>query len=169
MNPKESTDTSTIRTSRHSSRHLEICEPSPHTSLVHTENCKVFRSNGTGIVLVCDSQCASREVVNTSRMVLIHAGSRTYVVRVIWFPYVTSIGRGEVACGAFVTGYLSCCGLACGEVEHISVVGGIIEVTMEPPLVKSHVHKRSDGSVVIRECIACHIKAAEIEIRKDIA
>ena len=108
VNPEESTNTTTLGTRRHTSRHLEFCEPRPHTRLINTEDSEIFRLDIRRVVLIRNGQRTSFQVIGPVRMVLLNGRTRTDVVGVIGFPDVTTRCRSKKGGGTLVASDFGC-------------------------------------------------------------
>jgi len=86
----------------------------------------------------------------TLTMELRNRGSRT---RIIIRPETnTSISRCTIRCGAFVTSQFRGCRFPSGQIEEIPGIGWVVEVAVEPPLVKGIVDEGRHGSIIVCKC-----------------
>lgn len=155
MNPKPRADATALRTGRHPSRDLEVREAVPHAGLVDTEDGEVLWLDVGDVRLVCDRECASLEIVKTSGVVLRRRRAGTRVVAIL---DVSSRVGGEEGGGALVAGDLRRHRPACGQLEDVTVIRRVVEMTMEPPLIEGVFCQRGDGPVVIRESLHCNVE-----------
>ena len=93
-------------------------------------------------------------------------GEGVSATRVVAVPHVATRGGLEEGCLALVTGKLGCGGLANRKLEDVSSVGGVVEVSVEPPLIEVHVHKGSDGTVVVWERLLRDVETVHTRVEK---
>lgn len=159
MDPEKCTDATTLRARRHTRWNLKVCESCPHTSLVHTENRKIFGLNKRHIVLVSNTQSTSHEIIQSFSVVLFASRAWTNIIRVIGVANVATIRRRKIRCGAFIASKFNSGGLPNGKLEVISRIWWVIKVVMEPPLLEGHVAQGDDRPIVIRIRFLGYIEA----------
>jgi len=69
---------------------------------------------------------------------------------IVSLPDIAALGRIPVGGRALVAGELGGGRLTGRELKEVAGVGWMIEMTVEPPLVKSVIGQRSDGPIVVR-------------------
>ena len=69
---------------------------------------------------------------------------------IVSLPDIAALGGVPVGSRALVTGELSRGRFTSGELEEIAWVGWMVEVAVEPPLVKGVIGQRSHGPIVVR-------------------
>ena len=72
----------------------------------------------------------------------------------------------EEGSSALVTRDLGGSGFTSRELKEIAIVGWIVEMTVEPPLVEGVVGERSDGPVVVRERLGGDVKAVHARVEE---
>lgn len=133
MDPEECTNAAPLGTGWHPGRHLEVRKTRPDAGLVDTEYCEVFRLHLGNVRFVCDGQGASLDVAQPGGVVLCGWRARARVVAVLDVP---SRIRREESCGTLVTCNLCRGRLACRKLEEVTIIRRVIEMSVEPPLVK---------------------------------
>ena len=161
MDPEEGTMTPALGTGRHPVWDVEVGEPVPHTGLVDAEDCEVLGLYLRSVGLVCNRERTALHVVD-SRCVH-RAGRERAIIRRAWVVALlevgVALGRCPVRGMSLVACDLSCGGLSCREVEDVSRVGRVVEMPVEPPLIKGHVHERLDGAIVVRKRVVRDVEA----------
>jgi len=151
VNPEKSTYTTTLWTSRHTSRHLKLRKPRPHTSLINTKNSEILRLNIRHIALVRNTQRTSFQIVEPISMILLSGRLGADVVGIIGISDITTFGRSEERGSAFVASDFDSGRFASWEFEDVAWIGRVGEVVVEPPFLEDHVLDRRNRSIVIRK------------------
>ena len=79
----------------------------------------------------------------------VNGGQGGVWTRIISLPDIAPLGRVPVGGRALVTGDLGCGRFTSRELEEITRVGWMVEMAVEPPLVKSVIGQRSHGPVIV--------------------
>ena len=83
---------------------------------------------------------------------------------VVSLPDIAAVGRVPVGSRALVARELGGGRFASGELEEVAWVGWMVEVAVEPPLVKGVIGQRSDGPVVVRVSLAGDVEAVHARV-----
>jgi len=159
MNPEESTNTATLRTRRHTSRHLKLRKPRPYTSLIDTEDSEIFRLNIRHVAFVRNGQRTPFQIVQPASVVLFRRRIRADVVLIVDISDIATLGRSKKGCGAFVASDFSGSRFSNWEFKKVSWIRRVGEMIVEPPLLEDHVLDRSNGSIVIGKGLLGDIEA----------
>lgn len=158
MDPEERTYASTLRACWHLLRYLEVCEPCPHTSLIHTEDSEVLWLHIRRLVLIRNRQRTPRQIIEALRMVCLRTRVWAHVVEFVGVTDVAALGGGEEGCSAFITSDFGCGGLSCGQFVYVARVWRVSEVIVEPPFREGHIHERRYGTIVIRKRLVGNVE-----------
>ena len=88
-----------------------------------------------------------------------YRGAGARVLLVVRVADVASTIGGEEVRGSFIAGELGDSILAGGKLEDVAVVGRIVEVPVEPPLLKGIVDQRGHWTIVVGEGLCGHIES----------
>ena len=146
MNPEPRADAPASRARRHPLWNLEVREAIPNARVIHTEYSEVLRLNLSNITLVRNAQRTAVEVIDASGMVFAHGASWARIITIL---DVTAWGGRKVRGGALIACKFCCSGLASWKLEEVAGVWWVIQMSVEPPFVESHVHEGSHRTVVI--------------------
>ena len=80
----------------------------------------------------------------------VNGGQGRVWARIVSLPDIAALGRIPVGGRALVASELGGGRFASGELEEIARVGWMVEMAVEPPLVKSVIGQRSHGPIVVR-------------------
>ena len=81
-------------------------------------------------------------------------------------PDVAALRRIEVGSRALAARDLGGSGFTSGEFEEIARVGWMVEVAVEPPLVKGVIDEGSHRSVIVRVRLIGHIKPVHARVEE---
>ena len=85
---------------------------------------------------------------------------------IVSLPDIAALGIIEIRSGTLIARKLCGSGFTSGELEEITLVGWMAEMTVEPPLFKSQIEERSDRSIVVREGFPGHVEPVHARMER---